>query len=72
MIADFFEDAGEVANGESLGQQVLEDALDVADIQLAGNQLVDDCRVRLFKVVEQHLDILPRKNQMGLPLDGLG
>ena len=35
VIADLFQDAGQVADGDALGQEVLQDALHLADVQLA-------------------------------------
>ena len=53
VIADFFQDAGEVADGDAFGQQVLEDALHLADGELGRDQFVDDRRVGLLEIVQQ-------------------
>ena len=58
VIADFLEDAGEIANGDSLGEEVLEDTLNLADGELGRNQFVDDGGVGLLEIIEESLHIL--------------
>jgi hypothetical protein len=47
------------ADGDPLGQEVLQDSLHLADGELGWNEFVDDGWMRFFQVVQQHLDILP-------------
>ena len=48
VVADFFQDAGEIANGNALGEQVLQDALHLADVELRGNQFGHHGRMRFL------------------------
>ena len=64
VVADLFQDACQVADGEALGQQVLEDALHLPDRELRRHQFVDERRMRLLQVIEQDLDILAAQDVM--------
>ena len=48
VIADLFQNAREIADGDSFGQQILQDALHLADIQLRRDQLRDHGRMGLL------------------------
>ena len=58
----FPECPAEIADGNALGQQVLQNALHLADIQLRGNQFGHHRRMGLLEIVEQVLDVLAAEN----------
>ena len=72
MITHFFEDAGEVADGYPLRQQVLQNPLYLADAQSGGNQFIHHGGMGLFEVIQQDLDVLARQDFVAVPLDGFG
>ncbi len=53
LVADRLDDRAEVAHGHALAQQRLQHALDLADRQHVGHDLVDDRGVDLLELVEQ-------------------
>ena len=71
MVTHLFEDAGQVADGDALGQQVLQNTLHLADVELRRHQFIHQRRVRQFEVVQQHLNVLPAENFVAAPADGL-
>src|SRR5688572_2955705 len=71
VIADFLEDAGEIADGNPFGEEILQNALDLADSELRGNEFVHDGGVRLLEMIEQVLYILTAENFVAITLHHL-
>ena len=71
VVADFFENTREVADGNSLGQQVLQNALHLADAELRGDQFIHHGGVGLLEIIQQNLHVLARENFVARAADGL-
>ena len=72
VIADLLQNAGQAADADALGEEVLQDALHLTDGELAGDEFGNHGRVRQLEIVEQHLDVLPGEDLGALPLHRLG
>ena len=66
MISHTFEDAHQISDRDHLGQQVLQDALNLPDVQKVRHEFVDQCRVIVLQGVDQHLHILTSQNLIGV------
>src|SRR6185436_12310970 len=64
------EDADEIPDGDAYGEEILENALHLANVQLRGDQFVDDGGMGLLEVIQKLLDILPAENFMRTAFDG--
>ena len=67
VVAHLFQDAGEIADGNAFREQVLQNALHLAEAQLCRDQFIHHRRVRLLQIVNQRLHVLPRQNFVAMP-----
>ena len=62
VVADLLQNAGQVADADALGEQILQDALHLADGELARDEFGNNGWMRQLEIVQQHLHVLPREN----------
>src|SRR5688572_9753598 len=72
VIPDLLENAGEVTNGNPFGEQILQNALHLANGELCRNQFVHNRWMSLLQIIEQVLHILPAKNFVAVTFDRFG
>ena len=71
-VADRLDDGAEIADRDALAQQRLQDALDLADGEQVGHDLLDDSGVGFLEPVEQRANILSREQIGHVAADRLG